>query len=78
MTKAEVCIVDYGTGNIFSVAKSLELAGASVFVSSDPKKIKRADRIKFTLLLPGIVRVPSYRSYVLRLRPSRPQQQAPH
>ena len=50
MTKAEVCIVDYGTGNIFSVAKSLELAGASVFVSSDPKKIKRADR----LVLPGV------------------------
>ena len=36
MTKAEVCIVDYGTGNIFSVAKWLELAGGSVFVSSDP------------------------------------------
>ena len=50
MTKAKVCVVDYGTGNIFSVAKSLELADASVTVSSSPEKVKNADR----LVLPGV------------------------
>ena len=50
MTLQRVCVIDYGTGNIFSVVKSLELQGGSVIVSSDPVQIKKSDRV----VLPGV------------------------
>ena len=42
-------VIDYGSGNIRSVAKALEHAGYAVTVSSDPRQAKRAE----LLVLPG-------------------------
>ncbi len=43
-------IIDYGVGNLFSLASSLKSIGADVCVSSDEKIIAAADR----LILPGV------------------------
>ena len=45
-----LCIVDFGVGNILSVANMVKRIGAQAIVSSDPVDIKRADR----LILPGV------------------------
>ncbi len=45
-----VTIVDYGTGNLNSVKRSLDLLGVSSIVSSDPNDISRAEKI----ILPGV------------------------
>ena len=47
-----ISIVDYGMGNLHSVAKALEHAapGARVVVSADPAEILAADRVVF----PGV------------------------
>jgi len=45
-----IVIVDYGMGNLRSVSKALEKAGAKVKVSSVPKDILRADK----LVVPGV------------------------
>jgi glutamine amidotransferase len=46
-----VAVIDYGMGNLHSVAKALEHAGRSkVVVSHDPKTILAADRV----VLPGV------------------------
>lgn len=45
-----VAVLDYGMGNLHSVAKALEHVGASrVFVTNDPAVVRSADRV----LLPG-------------------------
>lgn len=46
----KVCVIDYGMGNIESVAKSFEKAGAVVSVSSNLKKIASSDAV----VLPGV------------------------
>lgn len=46
----KVTIVDYGTGNLNSVKRSLDLLGVSSVVSSDPSDISRAEKI----ILPGV------------------------
>jgi glutamine amidotransferase len=43
-------VVDYGLGNLYSVARALGAAGADVVVSSDPDEVARAER----LVLPGV------------------------
>jgi len=45
-----VVVVDYGMGNIRSVSKAFEAAGAKVVVSSKPEDLKQAERI----VLPGV------------------------
>ncbi len=45
-----VIIVDYGTGNLNSVKRSLDILGVSSVVSSDPKDIASAEKI----ILPGV------------------------
>ncbi|HUU42196.1 MAG TPA: imidazole glycerol phosphate synthase subunit HisH [Planctomycetota bacterium] len=45
-----IVVVDYGMGNLHSVAKALEKAGGEVSVSSDPAGVRRADK----LVLPGV------------------------
>ncbi len=45
-----IVVVDYGLGNLFSVAKAFEMIGAEVKISADLEDIKRAER----LILPGI------------------------
>lgn len=45
-----IAIVDYGVGNIFSLYSSFKYIGAEVVLTSDPEKIKKADKI----ILPGV------------------------
>ena len=45
-----IVVIDYGLGNLRSVAKALELAGAEVIVTNEPKKINDATAIVF----PGV------------------------
>ena len=47
---AEIVVVDYGLGNLRSVTRGLERAGASVDVSDDAADIDRADGV----VLPGV------------------------
>lgn len=46
----DTLILDYGVGNLHSVRKALEAAGARVRVSADPKQLATAD----ALVLPGV------------------------
>ena len=45
-----VAIVDYGVGNLFSLASSLRAVGAEVVVTADPAVLAAAERI----VLPGV------------------------
>ena len=47
---AIITVVDYGRGNLFSLARALEHLGASANVTSDPKAVEAAER----LILPGV------------------------
>lgn len=47
---SRVAVVDYGMGNLRSVAKALECVGASVTTATDPHAIRTADRVVF----PGV------------------------
>ncbi|WP_254272921.1 imidazole glycerol phosphate synthase subunit HisH [Haloarcula marina] len=49
-TTADVVVVDYGLGNLRSVTRGLERAGASVTLSEDPAEFDAADGI----VLPGV------------------------
>jgi glutamine amidotransferase len=49
-TAAEVVVVDYGLGNLRSVTRGLERAGAGVTLSADPADFAGADGI----VLPGV------------------------
>lgn len=50
MTQADVTIVDYGVGNVLSVARAVTQAGGRPNLSSDPTEIAQAER----LILPGV------------------------
>ena len=45
-----IAIIDYGVGNLFSLERSFAAIGAEVEITSDPEKIRAADKI----LLPGV------------------------
>ncbi|MFA5499650.1 MAG: imidazole glycerol phosphate synthase subunit HisH [Candidatus Omnitrophota bacterium] len=45
-----IVVIDYGMGNLHSVRKALEVAGARVKVSSGPADIEKAEKIVF----PGV------------------------
>lgn len=47
---SSVVVVDYGVGNLVSVARAFEKVGASVVVSGDAEVVAAADR----LVLPGV------------------------
>lgn len=47
---ARVALVDYGAGNLRSVAKALESVGLVVAVTDDPSLVRRADGV----VLPGV------------------------
>jgi len=49
-TTAEVVVVDYGLGNLRSVTRGLERAGAEVTLSAEPAEFSTADGI----VLPGV------------------------
>jgi len=46
----EIAVVDYGVGNLHSIRRGLELAGASVVVTGDAAEMEVADAI----VLPGV------------------------
>ena len=46
----DIVIIDYGMGNLRSVTRGLEYAGADVTISSDPAVMSRADAV----VLPGV------------------------
>lgn len=46
----KIALLDYGVGNLFSVANALTVAGAKVILTCDPKQIHTADKV----LLPGV------------------------
>ncbi len=48
--KNELILIDAGTGNLRSVQKALEAAGANVLCTSDPQKVIEARRV----VLPGV------------------------
>ena len=50
MTAKSVVVFDYGTGNIHSAIKALELAGATVELTKDPATCAEADG----LVVPGV------------------------
>lgn len=45
-----VTLIDYGVGNLLSVARAFEHCGANVILTNDPTDIERAER----LVLPGV------------------------
>lgn len=45
-----IAIVDYGVGNLFSLARSFAAIGVEVEITADPEKLRSADKI----LLPGV------------------------
>lgn len=46
----QMALLDYGAGNLRSVAKALERSGLAVGVTSDPAAVRRADAV----VLPGV------------------------
>lgn len=50
MARPSVVVLDYGSGNVHSAAKALELAGANVELTSDRSRVMNADG----LLVPGV------------------------
>ena len=46
----KIVIIDFGMGNLYSIYKKLQLLGANVVISSDPKVISKSDKI----ILPGV------------------------
>ncbi|MGB0733002.1 MAG: imidazole glycerol phosphate synthase subunit HisH [Pontibacterium sp.] len=51
-SKQSIAVIDYGMGNLHSVSKALEHVSPNteVWVTSDPEKVRNADRV----LLPGV------------------------
>ncbi len=45
-----IAIIDYGVGNLFSLAHSLKAVGAQAVVTGDAKEISRAEQV----ILPGV------------------------
>jgi glutamine amidotransferase len=45
-----IAVIDYGMGNLRSVEKALQVAGAKTKVTQDPRDLKKADKIVF----PGV------------------------
>ena len=45
-----IAIVDYGVGNLFSLERSFDAIGVAVEITSDPEKLRTAEKI----LLPGV------------------------
>lgn len=50
MSSKKITIIDYGSGNLLSVQRGFEYFGAEAIITSDPKKILRAEK----LVLPGV------------------------
>jgi imidazole glycerol-phosphate synthase subunit HisH len=42
-----IAVIDYGAGNLRSIRRALEAAGADVTVSSDSGNVRQADAVVF-------------------------------
>jgi imidazole glycerol-phosphate synthase subunit HisH len=60
---SRIAILDYGMGNLRSVAKALEHVGAHPEVTSDPRRVREADGV----VLPGVGAMPKAMERVRRL-----------
>jgi imidazole glycerol-phosphate synthase subunit HisH len=60
---ARICVLDYGMGNLRSVAKALERVGARAEVSDDPDAARNADG----LILPGVGAFPAAMARIRKL-----------
>ncbi len=60
-----VAVIDYGMGNLHSVAKALEKVaeGTKVIVSHDPDEVRKADRV----VLPGVGAIRDCMAEIIRL-----------
>src|SRR5690242_18714156 len=45
-----IAVIDYGAGNLRSISRALQEAGAEVVVTSDPEVVRAADAV----VLPGV------------------------
>lgn len=65
MTRTSVAVIDYGMGNLHSVASALEhvAENVDVIVTGDPEKIMAADRVLF----PGVGAIRDCMGEILRL-----------
>jgi imidazole glycerol-phosphate synthase subunit HisH len=65
MAKYSIAVIDYGMGNLHSVASALEHVGENVdvIVTAEPEKILAADRVLF----PGVGAIRDCMSEILRL-----------
>ncbi len=45
-----IAVIDYGVGNLFSLCSSLQRIGVETEVTSDPKELRKAEK----LILPGV------------------------
>lgn len=59
----EVALIDYGLGNLRSVAKMLATIGAKATITSDPDVVRRADKV----VLPGVGAFPKARANLQEL-----------
>ena len=62
--RLRLAILDYGMGNLRSVAKALEHVGAEPLVTSDHARVREADGV----VLPGVGAMPKAMAHVRRLR----------
>ncbi|WP_027853517.1 imidazole glycerol phosphate synthase subunit HisH [Marinobacterium litorale] len=62
---SSIAVIDYGMGNLHSVAKALEHVqpGVEVRVTADPEQVRTADRV----LLPGVGAIRDCMAEILRL-----------
>lgn len=47
-----IAIIDYGVGNLFSLASSVKAVGEKAVVTSAPEVIRQAERIIYQALVP--------------------------
>jgi glutamine amidotransferase len=50
MLTNQVCIIDYGLGNLYSVARAVQYLGFNAEIVNDPNKLKKASHV----ILPGV------------------------
>ncbi len=62
--RPRIAILDYGMGNLRSVAKALEHVGAQPQLTADPARVREADGV----VLPGVGAMPKAMEHVRRLR----------
>ncbi len=65
MSKQRVAVIDYGMGNLFSVASALRAVGpeAEILITGKPEEIRAADRVIF----PGVGAIRDCMGEILRL-----------